>query len=103
MSPMHSAANGLFTGKQEGRGADMSAHLTQSNIKSASMAKHVMEDLVHSGVGRLKLNERGRAIGTKQTHSLNDKDDGYEADVENYLNHSIFLENLLVALSLKCT
>ena len=36
-----------------------------------------------SGAGRLRLNERGRAIGTKRTHSSNDEDDGYEADVEN--------------------
>ena len=35
-----------------------------------------------SGAGRLRLNERGCAIGVKRTDGLNDQDE-YEADIEN--------------------
>ncbi|KAF8672927.1 hypothetical protein AX14_005486 [Amanita brunnescens Koide BX004] len=44
--------------------------------------KYIINHAGDSGAGRLRLNERGRAIGVKRTDGLNDQD-GYEADIEN--------------------
>ena len=52
---------------------------TSSISKDSDIINHVQD----SGAGRLRLNERGRAVGTRRTHGSNGDEDGYEADTEN--------------------